>query len=90
MQVPPAPLVGGRYEVHELLGRGGHGAVYRATQRPLRREVALKMIVAEALSAAGSVERFAREAALVQQLDHPNTVRLYDFGTTELFDALIR
>jgi serine/threonine-protein kinase len=80
---PPGYLVGGRYELIERLGQGGHGAVYRAIQRPLGREVAVKMILAEALFAEGMLERFAREAALVQRLEHPNTVRIYDFGTSE-------
>ena len=80
----PGHLVAGRYELVELLGEGGHGAVYRALQKPLGREVAIKMILAEAMLAEGMLERFAREAALVQRLEHPNTVRMYDFGTTDL------
>ncbi|MEA2747798.1 MAG: eukaryotic-like serine/threonine-protein kinase [Myxococcales bacterium] len=79
----PGHVVAGRYELVELLGQGGHGAVYRAIQRPLGREVAIKMILVEAIYADGMLERFAREAALVQRLEHPNTVRLFDFGTTE-------
>jgi serine/threonine-protein kinase len=81
---PPGYLVAGRYELVELLGQGGHGTVYRALQRPLGREVALKMIAADAIGAEGTLERFAREAALVQRLEHPNTVRIFDFGTTEV------
>jgi serine/threonine protein kinase len=80
---PPGHVVAGRYELVELLGQGGHGAVYRAIQKPLGREVAIKMILVEALLSDGMLERFAREAALVQRLEHPNTVRLFDFGTTE-------
>jgi serine/threonine-protein kinase len=79
----PGQVVAGRYELVELLGQGGHGAVYRAIQRPLEREVAIKVILVEALFSDGMLERFTREAALVQRLEHPNTVRLYDFGTTE-------
>jgi serine/threonine-protein kinase len=82
-KLPPGHLVAGRYELVELLGEGGHGTVYRATQRPLGREVAIKMILAEAVFSDGMLERFTREAALVQRLEHPNTVRMYDFGTTE-------
>ncbi len=79
----PGQVVAGRYELVELLGQGGHGAVYRAVQRPLGREVAIKMILVEAIYSGGMLERFAREAALVQRLEHPNTVRLFDYGTTE-------
>ena len=76
-------LVAGRYELAELLGEGGHGAVYRALQKPLGREVAIKMILAEAVLADGMLERFTREASLLQRLEHPNTVRIFDFGTTD-------
>jgi serine/threonine protein kinase len=41
------------------------------------------MILVEAIYSGGMLERFAREAALVQRLEHPNTVRLFDYGTTE-------
>jgi serine/threonine-protein kinase len=79
----PGHVVAGRYELVELLGEGGHGAVYRALQKPLGREVAIKMILAEAMLSEGMLERFTREAALVQRLEHPNTVRIYDFGSSE-------
>jgi serine/threonine protein kinase len=79
----PGTVVAGRYELVELLGQGGHGAVYRAIQRPLGREVAIKMILVEAIYSGGMLERFAREAGLVQRLEHPNTVRLFDYGTTD-------
>jgi len=76
-------IVAGRYRIEAELGRGGHGVVYRATQQPLGHEIALKMLLPEAILAEGSVERFMREAALAQKLTHPNTVRLFDFGQTE-------
>ena len=76
-------VLGGRYELAELLGTGGHGAVYRAVQRPLGREVAVKVLLAETLAGEGALERLAREAGLVKRLEHPHTVRLSDFGTNE-------
>lgn len=79
----PGTVIAERYQLVELLGRGGHGAVYRALQRPLGREVALKMMLVDALAGEGALERFAREAKVVQSLEHPHTVRLYDFGTTD-------
>ncbi len=75
--------MGGRYRLGAQLGRGGHGVVYQATQLPLGHEVAIKMLLAEAVLTEGSVERFVREAKLAQQLTHPNTIRLMDFGQTE-------
>ena len=80
---PKGALVAGRYRIDAELGRGGHGVVFRATQQPLGHEVALKMLLPEAVLAEGSVARFMREAALAQRLEHPNTVRLFDFGQTE-------
>ncbi|MBS2013683.1 MAG: serine/threonine protein kinase [Deltaproteobacteria bacterium] len=80
--ISPGTIIADRYEVVELLGMGGHGAVYRALQRPLGREVALKTILVEALAGDGALERFTREAKVVQGLEHPHTVRLFDFGTT--------
>ena len=79
----PGCVLGGRYEIQELLGQGGHGAVYRARQRPLGREVAVKVILPEAMAGPGIAERFAREVSLVQRLEHPNTVRLFDFGVAD-------
>ncbi len=73
----------GRYRLGAQLGRGGHGVVYQATQLPLGHEVAIKMLLAEAVLTEGSVERFVREAKLAQQLTHPNTIRLMDFGQTD-------
>jgi hypothetical protein len=78
----PGDVVAGRYRIEELVGRGGFGAVYRATQLALGREVALKVLLPE-LVMGRSAERFFREAELAQRLEHPNSVRLYDFGRTE-------
>ncbi len=79
----PGDIVAGRYRVEALLGKGGFGVVYRAVQLNIGRAVALKMLLAEALAHAGGIARFRREAELAQRLEHPNTVRLYDFGETE-------
>jgi serine/threonine-protein kinase len=80
--VAPGRTIGGRYRIVEKIGRGGHGEVYRAQQLPLGRDVALKVLLPEAYVGEGP-GRFAREATLVQTLDHPNTVRLYDFGVDD-------
>ena len=67
------------YVVGELLGEGAFGAVYRATQPGLGREVALKVIGAELADDASFVRRFEAEAQLVSRLEHPHIVPLYDF-----------
>jgi serine/threonine-protein kinase len=74
---------GARYELAEPLGHGAHGTVYRAVQSPLDREVALKLWDGASLDTPGSFDRWAREVKLLKRLAHPNTVRLFDFGTTD-------
>jgi hypothetical protein len=78
----PGDVVAGRYRIEQLIGRGGFGAVYRAVQLALGRAVALKVLLPE-LVMGRAAERFFREAELAQRLEHPNSVRLYDFGRTE-------
>ena len=65
-------LVFGRYEILSLLGKGGMGAVYRALDVNLGREVALKTIDAAVLDMSAQLqERFRREARSVAKLSHP-------------------
>ncbi len=70
----------GPYEVIAPLGRGGMGAVYRAHDSALDREVALKVLPAELTRQPGFGERFAREAKLIARLEHPHIVPLYASG----------
>lgn len=71
------------YDVGDLLGRGGMGAVYKAVQKNLDRTVAIKLLPAEiAQSDPSFAERFKREAKAMAALDHPNIVTVFDFGVT--------
>jgi serine/threonine protein kinase len=79
----PGEIIAGRYRIEAEIGQGGFGAVYRATHLALGRQVALKMLHPEMVSHDQGLSRFRREAELAQRLEHPNTVRLYDFGQTE-------
>ena len=74
------PDAGERYEIHELLGRGGMGAVYRATDRVLRRDVALKVLSTE-LEEGDIARRLEREARVLATLEHPGIVAIHDAGT---------
>ncbi len=76
-------------ELKELLGRGGMGYVYRARQRKLDREVALKVVAPEAEQQADFAERFAREAQALARLNHPNIVAVYDYGQDGSFCWLL-
>jgi serine/threonine protein kinase len=68
-----------RYQVDREIGRGGMSVVYRAHDRQLRREVAIKVLSEEFSSAVGG-ERFAREIAVLAKLVHPRIVGLVDSG----------
>lgn len=74
------PDAGERYEIHELLGRGGMGAVYRATDHVLRRDVALKVLTTE-LESVDIARRLEREARVLAALEHPGVVAIHDAGT---------
>lgn len=64
----------------ELLGVGGMGAVYRARQNRLDRNIALKLLPRESGANPAFAERFAREARALARLSHPHIVNLHDFG----------
>jgi eukaryotic-like serine/threonine-protein kinase len=66
--------LGDRYELHEVVGRGGMATVYRAVQKNLNRTVALKVIHQNLVHDTEFVARFIREAQLSASLSHPNIV----------------
>src|SRR5262245_2515715 len=69
-----------QFEVLELIGKGGMGAVYRARQKSLDRIVAVKIINPEAAKEPGFAERFGREARAMAKLNQTNIVTIHDFG----------
>ncbi len=71
-----------KYEIEELCGRGGMGAVYRATHVGTGRRVAVKVIAPELAGDSEFIERFRREAKTIGLLRHPNIVNVTDFGVT--------
>lgn len=71
-----------RYELTEIVGRGGCGVVYRATDLNLDREVAIKVLSAEGECTQDMIARFERESQILRHLHAPNTVFFYDIGRT--------
>ncbi|MEL7267171.1 MAG: serine/threonine-protein kinase, partial [Planctomycetota bacterium] len=74
------PAMLGGYRILQLLGRGAMGAVYKARQISLDRDVALKVIRGRWAANPLSIARFVREAYAAAQLTHHNVVQIYDFG----------
>lgn len=75
-------LVADRYEISSLVGEGGMGLVYKARHVLMNRWVAIKMIRQELVSNMVLYQRFQQEAKAISKLDHPNIVKVYDFGVT--------
>ncbi|MCA9604903.1 MAG: serine/threonine protein kinase [Myxococcales bacterium] len=71
----------GQYQLDRKLGEGGMGVVYRATHVMLRRPTAVKLLPTDA-AAERSVARFEREVQQTSRLEHPNSVRIFDYGRT--------
>ncbi|MBI2820034.1 MAG: protein kinase [Acidobacteria bacterium] len=74
-------LLADRYEILQLLGEGGMGAVYKAQDRELDRVVALKVIRPELAGQSKVLQRFKQELVLARQVTHKNAVRVFDIGT---------
>jgi formylglycine-generating enzyme required for sulfatase activity len=73
----------GQYRVVHQLGRGGMGEVYEVEHGVLRRRYALKLLPAEFAQSTEALERFQLEAQVMANLEHPNIVRVDEFGETD-------
>ncbi len=86
-QPPDTPSFGERYELIRKLGAGGMGAVYQAVDSALEKNVAVKILL-PGLSA-DTIIRFQQEARATARLDHPNIVKVLDFGQTPNGDLFL-
>ncbi len=76
-------VLGGRYEILQLLGEGGMGAVYKARDRELDRFVALKLIRPELAANPSILARFKQELLLSREVTHKNVIRIFDLGDAD-------
>ena len=74
-------VVDHKYRVDAMIGQGGMGAVFRAWDVRLERDVAIKVVRSELLSDPDLRERFRRESLIVARLQHPSIVTVFDYGT---------
>jgi len=81
--LPAGTVLGGRYEILQLLGQGGMGAVYKAQDRELERFVALKVIRPELAVQPEILHRFKQELILARQVTHKNAIRIFDLGEAD-------
>lgn len=85
----PAPdehigkTVANKYRVEQMIGEGGMGKVYKATQLALDKPVVLKVLRQALLSDERTVARFQREAKAASRLNHPNSISVLDFGQAD-------
>src|SRR6266478_1052816 len=79
-QLPPGTIIGDRYEILQLLGQGGMGAVYKARDIELERLVALKLIRPDLASHPEILRRFKQELILAREVTHWNVIRIFDLG----------
>lgn len=82
-QLEAGAVFAGRYLIEARIARGGMGVVYRAYQQDMERRVALKVIQPDPADAVPKAEWFCREMRAAARIQHPNTVRVHDFGEAD-------
>ena len=80
LTLPVERVLEDRYRLERILGRGGMGAVYEATDTRLRRSVAVKIMMGHLFGQPKALRRFEREAQASANLNHPNIIEVHDYG----------
>ena len=80
----PGNVFDSRYVILETIGKGGMATIYRGYDVPNRRQCALKVLKVKFTSEERAVVQFFNEARMARRLRHPNIVRIYDYGRTEI------
>jgi len=82
-------ILGDKYEVQDMIYRGGMGEIYLGLHKKLGAKVAIKIMIQKLTDDPELKKRFHREAQLYANLRHPNIIHIYDFGTEEAFDYMV-
>src|SRR6185295_3709318 len=85
------PLIGavlGHYRLEAKIGQGGMGAVYRAFDTHLERDVAVKVLLRDAVANPETKKRFIQEARAASALNHPNIIHVYDINQQDGVDYM--
>src|SRR5271166_5223795 len=80
---PPGSIVADRYRILGLLGKGGMGEVYRASDQRLGQTVALKFLPESFVRDPAMLARFYNEVRIARQVTHPNVCRVFDIGEVD-------
>lgn len=89
LTLPVERVIEGRYRLERLIGRGGMGAVYEATDARLNRRVAVKILTGSMFGNSEALRRFEREAQASARLNHPNIVIVFDYGVLQTEGAYL-
>ncbi len=79
-------VLDGRYRLDAVLGEGGMGSVFRATQLAMDRKVAVKLLKPHLTSDEVALKRFASEARRTMRVESPHAVKVFDYGVTDTHD----
>jgi len=82
-------ILGDKYDVQDMIYRGGMGEIYLGLHKTLGTKVAIKIMIQRLTDDPELKKRFHREAQLYANLRHPNIIHIYDFGTAEAFDYMV-
>ncbi len=82
-------ILGDKYDVEDMIYRGGMGEIYLGRHRQLNAKVAIKIMIEKLTDDPELKKRFHREAQLYANLRHPNIIHIYDFGCEETFDYMV-
>ena len=81
LSLPVERTIAERYQLDQLLGKGGMGAVYAATDLRMKRQVAIKLMLGNLFGDRTAMSRFKREVRACAKLSHANIIAVYDFGS---------